>query len=249
MKNVNTVKQMMSKIVMILAVSACSFVALNAQTNTQTQRTVSATGSAKIEIVPDEIYVQVNLREYDKKGGSKIDIETIKNNFLAACKSIGLNDTDVTVQSYQGYDGTIYQYKKNKKQNPDLKAGINYWVQVSSLKKMDELVNKLDDEATQNFYIAKTDYSKREELELKMKQDAIKAAREKAIALASAINEKVGNAVTINEPNEVGDNPRPMYNFAMAKMADSAGNDEPALNVDFKKMKIEYEATVVFALL
>ncbi len=44
---------------------------------------------AKIEVMPDEIYVQVNFREYDKKGGGKIDIETIKNNFLAACKSLG----------------------------------------------------------------------------------------------------------------------------------------------------------------
>ena len=114
---------------------------------------------------------------------------------MSACKSMGLNDTDVTVQSYQGYDGTVYQYRKNKKQNPDLKAGINYWVKVNALKNMDELVNKLDDEATENFYIAKTDYSKREQTELVMKADAIKAAREKAIVLAAAINEKVGNAL------------------------------------------------------
>ncbi len=234
----------------LLLVAACfSILSLQAQTNMPLQRTITATGNAKIEVVPDEIYIAVNLREYDKKGAGKIDIETIKNNFLSACKSIGLNDTDVMVQSYQGYDGTPYQYRKNKKQNPDLKAGINFWVKVNSLKKMDELVNKLDDEATQNFYIAKTDYSKRQALELKMKEDAIKAAKEKAIALAAAINEKIGNAITITEPSENGDNPpRPMYSMAMAKVA-NADNNEPALNVDFKKMKIEYEASVTFALL
>ena len=248
MKKANTMKQTMSKRMLAFLIAASTFGIANAQMNMPVQRTVSANGSAKIEVVPDEIYVAVNLREYDKKGGGKIDIETIKNNFLKAARSIGLNDTDVVVQSYSGYDGTVYQYKKNKKQDPDLKAGINYWVQVSSLKKMDELVSKLDDEATQNFYIAKTDYSKREELELKMKQDAIRAARVKAVALAASINEKVGNAVTINEPNQVTDNPRPVY-FAMAKVAADSGNEEPALNVDFKKMKIEYEANVVFALL
>lgn len=225
------------------------FLFAQAQINPPVQRTITATGNAKIEVVPDEIYIAVSLREYDKKGAGKIDIETIKNNFLSACKSIGLNNTDVMVQSYQGYDGTPYQYKKNKKQNPDLKAGINYWVKVSNLKKMDDLVNKLDDEATQNFYIAKTDYSKREELELKMKADAIKRAKEKAVALAAAINEKVGNAITINEPAESGDNPpRPVFAMAMAKVAAPEDN-EPALNVDFKKMKIEYEASVTFALL
>ena len=45
------------------------------------------------------------------------DIETIKNNFLAACKSLGLNDTDVVVQSYQGWDGNYWWYKNNKKKN------------------------------------------------------------------------------------------------------------------------------------
>lgn len=244
-----TAKQKTTKCALLLAIVTCLFISVKAQNNTPVQRTITATGNAKIEIVPDEIYVAVYLREYDKKGAGKVDIETIKNNFLSACKSLGLNDTDVVVQSYQGYDGTIYQYRKNKKQNPDLKAGINYWVKVASLKRMDELVNKLDDEATQNFYIAKTDYSKREELSLKMKQEAIKAAREKAIALASAINEKIGNAVTITEPTETGDNPpRPLYMGYAAKVANN-GDNEPAMNVDFKKMKIEYEANITFALL
>lgn len=237
------------KMVFLFVVLFTSVQLLQAQIINTTQRTISATGRAKIEVVPDEIYVQVNLREYDKKGGGKIDIETIKNNFLAACKSLGFRDTDVVVQGFQGYDGTIYQYKKNKKQNPDLKTGITYWVKVNSLKRMDELVSKLDDEATQNFFIAKTDYSKREEMALQMKADAIKAAKQKAVYLAAAINQKIGDAITLSEPNEIGDVPRPMYSMAMYKTMDAELGAEPPMNVDFKKLKIEYEANVVFALL
>src|SRR5690242_16124970 len=72
------------------------------------QKTISVNGSSEIEVVPDEIYVQVDLREYNKKNGDKVDINTIKNNFLAACKSIGLTDKEVTVQSYQGYDNNYW---------------------------------------------------------------------------------------------------------------------------------------------
>lgn len=212
------------------------------------QKTISVNGSAEKEVTPDEIYVQVALREYDKKGGGKIDIETIKNNFLAACKSLGLNDTDVVVQSYQGWDGNYWWYKNNKKKNPDMKAGITYWVKVNSTKKMDELVTKLDDEATQSFGIAKTDYSKMGELRKELKVAAVKAAKEKAGYLAAAIGEQVGQAITINEPNEVGDNPRPMYANMMMKAAVAEDSSEPAMNVDFKKIKVMYEANVVFAL-
>ena len=77
---------------------------LIAQEQKPIQKTVSVSGSAETEVAPDEIYVQVDLREYNKKNGDKIDINTIKNNFLAACKSMELTDKDVTVQSYQGYD-------------------------------------------------------------------------------------------------------------------------------------------------
>jgi uncharacterized protein YggE len=212
------------------------------------QKTISVNGSAHKEVTPDEIYVQVSLREYDKKGDGKVDIETIKNNFLAACKSIGLNDTDVVVQSYQGWDGNYWWYKKKKKENPDMKAGINYWVKVNSTSKMDELVSKMDDEATQSFGIAKTDYSKMDELRKQLKMEAIKAAKEKATYLAAAINEQVGSAITINEPNEVENYPRPMYSNMAVKAANAEDNAEPPMNVDFKKMKIQFDVNVIFAL-
>ena len=86
-----------------------------AQETKPIQKTISVSGSSEIEIIPDEIYVQVDLREYNKKNGDKVNINTIKNNFLGACKSIGLTDKDVTVQSYQGYDNNYWSAKKKKK--------------------------------------------------------------------------------------------------------------------------------------
>lgn len=72
-------------------ITAIAFVMLASQVIAQeqkpVQRTISVSGSAETEVIPDEIYVQVELREYNKKNGDKIDINTIKNNFLAACKS------------------------------------------------------------------------------------------------------------------------------------------------------------------
>lgn len=214
-------------------------------------RTINVNGSAEMEVTPDEIYVQIELREYDKKGAGKVDIQTIRNNFLSVVKSMGIADSNVTVQAYSGWDGNAWYYKKNKKQNPDLKAGITYWVKLNSTGRMDELVNKLDDEATQNFFIAKVSHSKIQEFRKQLKIQAVKAARDKAIYLAEAINEKVGEAITINEPNEVGYYPQPMYRTANAsimeqKMGGDAGNTP--MNVDFKKIKLQFDVNVVFAL-
>ena len=38
-------------------------------------KTISVNGSAELEIVPDEIYVQVDVKEYEKKGQGKVTID------------------------------------------------------------------------------------------------------------------------------------------------------------------------------
>jgi uncharacterized protein len=213
------------------------------------QKTINASGIAEMEVVPDEIYVQIQLREYDKKGGSKIDIDEIKNDFLKAANTIGLNEDDISVQGYQGWDGNFWLYKKNKKKNLDLKASITYQVKLSSTKKMDELVQKLDDEATENFFISRVNHSKLQEFKKQLKIQAVKAAKDKAIYLANAINENAGEALTINEPNEINPFPQPVYANRMmeSKVAMDAGEAQMP-NIDFKKMKLQYEVNVVFAL-
>lgn len=213
--------------------------------NTIKQKTITVSGLAEMEITPDEIYVQVELREYDKKGSGKVDIDKIKNNFLNACKKLNIAETDLSVYSYQGWDGNYWLYKKNKKKNPDLNASITYWVKLPNTSKMDELVKQLDDEATQNFFIAKTSHSKLTEFKKQLKIAAVKSAKEKAIYLADAIGEKAGEALTINEPTEGGHGPV-FYANAMFKSADESAT--APMQVDFKKLKLQFEVTVVFAL-
>lgn len=234
----------MKKITTVLAVILIT-TQLIAQEQKPVQKTITVNGSAETEVVPDEIYVQVDLREYNKKNSDKVDINTIKNNFLAACRSIGLSEKDISVQSYQGYDQN-YWITKKKKQNPDMKASVSYWIKVNNVSKLDELVEKMDDQATQNFFIAKTSYSKMDDLKKDMKITAIKAAKEKAIYLAEAVGEHAGQAITINEPVEIDNTPRPYYANVMMKADNMA--EAPAPDVDFKKITVKFEVTAVFAL-
>jgi len=234
----------------ILALSACLLIFFtHAQTvdNTIKQRTINVTGSAELQITPDEIYVQIELREYIKKNGDKVDIEAIRNKFLAAAKSMNIADSDVVVQGYSGWDGNYWYYQKNKKKNPDMKAGITYEVKVKKVDDMNKLVDKLDDEATQNFHISRTSHSNMDSIKRELKIQAVKAAKAKAAYLAAALDENVGQALTINEPNEASDYPRPMYANTMMK-AQASDESAPAIDADFKKIKIQYEVNVIFEL-
>jgi len=237
------------KTVYLLIVS--SFLALSGFAQTIANpfpRTITVNGSAELEIVPDEIYVQVYLKEYEKKGSGKVSIEKIRQEFLTAVRSLGLPDSSISVSGYDANNFNPWWRKKNKKE--ELYASITYQVKLRNTAQVDQLVDKLDDNATQNFYISQTSHSKLEEIRKNLKIQAVKAAKEKADYLAEAANAKIGVPITINEPGEYY---QPYYNtmasnrMVKAEMAQaSAPADQP--QADFKKMKMRYDVSVVFEL-
>lgn len=213
-------------------------------------KTISVNGSAEMDITPDEIYVQVDLKEYEKKGSGKMTIDKIRQDFLTAVRSLGLADSSVVIAGYDGYNGNPWWRKKNKLKD-ELYSSISYQVKLKSSAQVDQLVDKLDDAATQNFFVQRTSHSKLTELRKQLKIQAVKAAKEKAEYLATGIGERVGVAVTINEPNEYY---QPYYGNMMANrmmkaevaQASDAGADQA--QADFKKIKLKYDVNVVFAL-
>ena len=92
-------------------------------------KTITVSGSAEMEIIPDEIFVNIELKEYQKKGEDKKDIEAIKAQFLQAGKTIGIPDSAISIVSYAG--NNPYFWKKRKK-DPNLFTSIIYQVKFKS---------------------------------------------------------------------------------------------------------------------
>ena len=98
---------------MIVFLSLLSFHSISQETIKQ--KTINVSGIAEMEIVPDEIFIQVELREYDKKGGSKVDIDAIKTNFLKAAVSTGISENDIVYKATKGGMVTFGYIKKIKR--------------------------------------------------------------------------------------------------------------------------------------
>ena len=216
-------------------------------------KTITVSGSAEMEVIPDQIFVNILLREYQKKGESKKDLETIKADFLAACTNAGIADSLISIVSYTGYNN--YYWLHRKKKSPDMNASITYQIRFSQSKQMDELVDKLDDEATQRFDIVGTNHSKMTEFRKQLKIGAVKAAKDKAIYLTEAIGEKLGPAITVKEPN---DNLQSSLSGRVSGMTtnvqmryeykEASGGSGKTFEIDFKKIKLRFEVEVIFAL-
>lgn len=251
----------MKKITLLFAATAIVFAA-HAQPATQPgcypfPKTISVTGSASLEVIPDEIYVQVDLREYKKKGEDKVELDKIKSDFLGYCRAAGVADNDISVASYDGYN--MANIWRRKRKDPELLASISYQVKFSNTKLIDDLVNRLDDQAINNFRITRASHSKITEYRKQLKIQAVKAAREKALYLAEAVNEQLGQAIEINEPEE--NISSDVVSTAYRNNYKSLGVNEVRLDqsknayygitdegVDYRKIKLRLEVKVLYAL-
>jgi len=219
-------------------------------------KTITVNGSASMEVIPDEIYVQVDLREYKRKGDDKVELEKIKTDFLASCRAAGIAETDISVASYDGYN--MANIWRRRKKDPELLSSISYQIKFTTTKMMDDLVNSLDDQATNNFRITRTSHSKIVEYRKQLKIQAIKAAKEKALYLTDAINEQLGQAIEIHEPDE---------SVSSDVLTGSYRNNYKSVNenirleqskngyygvtddgVDYRKIRLRFEVKVLYAL-
>jgi uncharacterized protein YggE len=231
----------------ILALStALAMLISNAQTMPAKvfPKTIQVTGIAELNISPDEIHIIITLKEYEKKGKGKIDIETIRKGFLANARKIEIADTAIRIMTVDGNNGLAWWRRKNQKD--ELYAAITYEIVFDNAQKIDELINVLDDEATQQFTVSEITHSKLVSLQKQLRIDAMKAAKNKAVYLAESISENIGSAITITETTfpQLFDNNKRFSNTMAVANTEVSDFSIP----EFKKLSLKAEMNVVFEL-
>jgi uncharacterized protein len=207
---------------------------------------IEVTGSAEMDVIPDEIYLGITLQEYLNKDKVKIDIDQIQKDFLEKAAKAGISKDRIQIQNMSGFDQSNWYWRKRKKEQPDLMASTTYIIKFSSAAEIDKLVNSVDDRATQNMYIQKTSSSKIEDYRKEVKIKALQAAKAKAEYLCQSIGEKIGKAIFIQE---VDNTIMPYYRNAMSNMAmDAASNQSANEGIEFQKITVRFEMRVQFEL-
>jgi uncharacterized protein YggE len=208
-------------------------------TNPYAVRTIEVTGTAEKEVIPDEMYISITLMErYDNK--EKITIEKQEKDLINALSTLGINMADLTLADANA------DYIKIHKREKDVISKREYMLKVKDAVMVGRVFEKLDEVKIFDSYISRIDHSKMEELKRNTRIEAVKAAKEKATYLLSALSEAPGRALRVTENSypmyEANVNLRSMAgNYAMSK----DGMDEQA-PLEFKKIKIESSVNIVF---
>ena len=194
---------------------------------------IEVTGMAEKEIIPNEIYIAITIRERHE-GKEKISIEKQEADLKEALKSI-----DVSLDNLFLSDANA-NYVRVKWTKKDVITKAEYILKVESALKVAKVFKKLDELKIVDAYISKVSHSKIIEFKKEVRIMAIKAAKEKADYLLEAIGEQRGNALKVYEVNS---NYR--QNNITANMI-SSGNENPNAYFGGMEMKSSDKAIVQF---
>lgn len=204
---------------------------------------IEVTGSAEEEVLPDEIYVSISLREYfkDKDNKNKTDIMVLEKQLQKAVEEAGIPKENLMVGNINGYRESF-----GRKKPTIFLESKNYVVKVPNLYKIDGIIAKVDEKGVASTNIERYEYSKIEALRQATKIKALQAAKAKAKYLLEGIDEQLGEALEIYEIDN-GYSPAPVYAMRAAKMemmSDAA--PMPESTIDVQKIKVRYEMKAIF---
>lgn len=156
---------------------------------------IEVTGTAEKELIPDEIYIGITIREkYENK--KKVTIEEQEEKLISTIKSLGIDLKNLYLSNANA-DYVKIRFRKN-----DVITKKDYTLKVTNATTVGQVFVELEKIEITDANIEKVNHSQMDSLRKEVKILAIKAAKNKADYLLNAIGEQTGKPLLIKE-NEI----------------------------------------------
>jgi uncharacterized protein YggE len=231
---------MKKSIVILFALLIALYANAQNQKNFIDQNYIEVKGVAEMEIAPDEIYLNIVLDEKDTK--NKESIEQLEQKMFKALEKAGVDlEKQLSVSDF----ASNIKFHFLKRSNI-LKSKI-FELLLHDSNTLAKVFVELEKIKISNVSIVRMDHSEIEKYRKQVKVNAIKAGKEKAVALTEAIGQEVGKAIYINEN---ASHFRNDYSNSAIRIRGAASMEAMKTpNLDLQKIKLEYTVQLRFELL
>jgi uncharacterized protein len=175
---------------LLAAIILFSMTPVFGQTNNTTEEKpyIEVTGTAEQEVIPDEIYINIDIRE--SKSRSAVEQE---EKLKTVIKELGISLSDLSLAD------ALTNYIRVRQKSGNLMIGKSYILKVKDAAAVGQLFYRLDKDDIAEAHIGRVDYSGMDSLRRTVKIRAIKAAKVKADYLLEAIGSKTGKPLVVHE--------------------------------------------------
>ncbi len=197
----------------------------------QLVKSIEVTGQAKIEVVPDQLFLKVVLAEKESKGS--LNLDQLEKRFNKVLNNLKISKEQVYLEDVHSAF-TKYWIKKGRK------ASKVYVVELQTAEQLGVFLSECAAHDISNVSLDHVDYSQRTTTLKSMRIQAIQAAQEKASYMVAAIGAELGGPVHIR----IERNYQPRMDNTVVRMKEENDLD----NIDFVPgvafQKITIEASV-----
>lgn len=181
------------KVFCFLGILILTGYSLYAQTQPATDEKpfVEVTGTAELEIVPDEILVDIVIQEHLDK--DKLTVEMQEDKLKTALGTIGIDLKNLSLSAASA------SYIRMRWKGKDVLSRKNYRLKLSDAVTVSRLFEQLDKLNIDNAYISAMNHSKMDSLRKEVNIKAIRAAKDKADYMLTAIGSKTGKPFSVQE--------------------------------------------------
>ena len=210
-------------------------------------RFVTVTGSAEMNVAPDQITLEIVLKEYGDEDQSKrpiviknkTEMGKIETRFFEVIEKNNIAKSKVTYS-----DNSYYWYYWWSSRHAGLMQK-RYSLTLDSDTDFLALMQDLDFEGVQSIRISNSTNAKLQDMRKEVKIQAVKAAKEKASYLLESIGEQVGSVIQIMEVNN---DSQYRWRTNQSMLSNVAINVQPSEGdlSNIARIELRYEITASF---
>jgi len=193
-------------------------------------------------VVPDRIYLSILITEKDTRG--RTSVEELENKMSTKLISLGIDTKKQLTLS-----DVTSNFKRYFLKSTDVLKNKEYTLLVFDAETAGKVIVGLESIEISNVHLNKTEYSKLEELKIKLKQEAVIKAKTQAESMLKPLNQNLGKALYISDLNSNITNM--LQGKASGIQVRGYGLNYKAqgyspIDIDFEKIKIESTITIKF---
>lgn len=230
----------MKRNILILLGLLVSFWA-TAQINYQPQ-TIKVTGTAEKLVEPNEVHLVVHLKQV-KERNKEMSLTEARTELMKVCTAVGIVNENIKLSNANSrLEKKLRLWRKTK---TTVVQRETYDIRFTDMNKLLSCIEKLDEPYVETLNFGEQTHTEIARFRREVKEDATKAAIEKAKYLAVASGQEVGRVVFIEELRDVNTpNVANHYSNNIAYKKGSYGGGAK-VNFGFKQLALHYKVLVI----
>lgn len=200
---------------------------------------IEVTGSAEMEVEPNEIFLFIRLREFEENR-AKVPLEKLDQAFLQAVKAANIDRKNLTLADAGS------NLSKIRRKDKDAFREKSYELKLTSAAELEKFLEKIEPVKVDRLDLTRLHHTDMEKFKIDLKVKALQAAQTKASTLLKSIGSEIGKPLMVRDWDQDPIQPLPQARANVMYKAELADADMTEEQVAFRKLKLRAQITAQF---